>query len=138
MPRGDTAVLPGYPAAIRVRLHPIENQIADTLSAMYSRYGSGPSTRYRDLYDVAMIVDQLPFDQQTLTEALRTQQKLRRISIPAELAEPSAGWADADETQLAKTPSAHPPFTSYQAAMSTIRAALSPALQDASGTLEEH
>lgn len=137
VPRGDTAVLPGYPAAIRVRLYPIENQIADKLSAMYSSYGSGPSTRYRDLYDVAMIVDQLPFDQQILTEALRTQQKLRRISIPAELGGPSRGWADAYDKQLAKTPSAHPPFTSYQTAMSTIRAALSPALQDASGTLEE-
>ena len=53
-----------------------------------------------------MIVDQLPFDQQTLAEALRTQQKLRRISIPAELGEPSPGWADAYDKQLAKTPSA--------------------------------
>ena len=95
VPRGDTAILPGYRAAIRVRLYPIENQIADKLSAMYSRYGSGPSTRYRDLYDLAMIVDQLPFDEKTLTEALRTQQELRRIIIPRELSEPSPGWADA-------------------------------------------
>lgn len=86
---------------------------------------------------MALIFDQLPFGQQTLAEALRTQEKLRRISIPAELGEPSPGWADAYNKQLAKTPSAHSPFTSYQTAMSTIRAALSPALQDASSTLEE-
>ena len=71
--RGDNAVLPGYPAEIRVRLYPIENQIADKLSAMYSKYGSGPSTRYRDLYDVAMIVDQLHYDEHTLVEALRVE-----------------------------------------------------------------
>lgn len=38
VPRGHTAVLPGYPAAIRVRLYPIENQIADKLAAMHSHY----------------------------------------------------------------------------------------------------
>jgi len=131
VPRGDTAVLPGYPAAVRVRLYPIENQIADKLSAMYTHYGSGPSTRYRDLYDLAMIVDQLAFDQPTLTDALRTQQKLRRIAIPAEFGEPSPGWADAYDKQLSKTPSARPPFTSYRSAISKVRTALAASLEAA-------
>jgi hypothetical protein len=133
VPRGDTAVLPGYPAALRVRLYPIENQIADKLSAMYATYGSGPSTRYRDLYDLAMIVDQLPFDEQTLIEALRTQQQLRRITIPSALTEPARGWADAYDKQMAKTPSTHPPFTTYQTAITAVRAALGPAIQASSG-----
>ncbi len=129
VPRGDTAVLPGYPAAVRVRLYPIENQIADKLAAMYTRYGSGPSTRYRDLYDLAMIIDQLPYDPNTLAQALRTQQQRRQITIPPELGEPSPGWADAYDKQLAKTPSAHPPFTSHQNAISTVRNALTPTLE---------
>ena len=36
--------------------------MADKLRVLDAQYGSGPSTRYRDLYDRAMIVDQLPFD----------------------------------------------------------------------------
>jgi predicted nucleotidyltransferase component of viral defense system len=133
VPRGDTAVLPGYPAALRVRLYPIENQIADKLSAMYATYGSGPSTRYRDLYDLAMIVDQLPFNEQTLIEALGTQQQLRRITIPPALIEPAPGWADAYDKQMTKTPSTHAPFTSYEKAIATVRAALDPAIRASSG-----
>ncbi len=136
VPRGDTAVLPGYPAAVRVRLYPIENQIADKLSAMYATYGTGPSTRYRDLYDLAMIVDQLPFDEHTLAEALRTQQELRRIIIPSALTEPARDWADAYDKQMAKTPSTRPPFTDYQTAISTVRAALEPALREGSGSAQ--
>ncbi len=129
VPRGDTAVLPGYPAAVRARLYPIENQIADKLSAMYATYGSGPSTRYRDLYDLALIVDQLPIDEQTLVEALRTQQQLRRIAIPYALTEPAHGWADAYDKQMAKTPSTRPPFTIYQTAISAVQHALGSALR---------
>jgi hypothetical protein len=131
VPRGDTAVLPGYPAAVRVRLYPIENQIADKLSAMYATYGTGPSTRYRDLYDLAMIVDQLPFDKDTLSEALRTQQRLRRMTIPTPLTEPARGWADAYDKQMAKTPSTRPPFTTYEVAMTTVQAALDLAIEAA-------
>ena len=136
VPRGDTAVLPGYPAAVRVRLYPIENQIADKLSAMYATYGTGPSTRYRDLYDLAMIVDQLPFDEQTLVEALRTQQQLRRIAIPYTLTEPAHGWAEAYDKQMAKTPSTRPPFTIYQTAISAVQHALGSALRSASSSAQ--
>jgi hypothetical protein len=133
VPRGDTAVLPGYPAAVRVRLYPIENQIADKLSAMYATYGTGPSTRYRDLYDLAMIVDQLTFDEQTLIEALRTQQQLRRITIPSALTEPAHGWATAYDQQMRKTPSTHEPFINYEDSIAAVRASLGRSVQGASG-----
>lgn len=130
IPRGDNALLLGYPSVVRVRLYPIENQIADKLSAIYSTFGSGGSTRYRDLYDLAMIVDQLPFKEEILAAALRAQQQLRRISIPVELGEPAKGWSDAYERQLARTPSAKPPFTNYGAAMKAVREALVPILRN--------
>lgn len=128
VPRGDLAVLPGYPATIRTRLYPIENQMADKLCALYTRYGSGPSTRYRDLYDLAMIVDQLPFDPETLAEALRVQQRVRRMTVPATLGEPAAGWATDYDQQLRRTPGARPPFTSYETAIARVRDAVTPAL----------
>ncbi|MGB7963303.1 MAG: nucleotidyl transferase AbiEii/AbiGii toxin family protein [Propionicimonas sp.] len=128
VPRGDSAVLPGYPATIPARLYPIENQIADKLCALYTRYGSGPSTRYRDLYDLAMIVDQLPFEHATLTAALGVQQRVRRMALPAALGEPAPGWAAAYDRQLSRTPGARPPFTNYDEAIAVVRDALSPAL----------
>jgi hypothetical protein len=80
-----------------------------------------------------MIVDQLPFDEQTLIEALLTQQRLRRITIPSALTEPAHGWADAYDKQMAKAPSTHAPFTSYQAAISRVGAALGPAIRASGG-----
>lgn len=128
VPRGDSAVLPGYPATVPARLYPVENQMADKLCALYTRYGSGPSTRYRDLYDLAMIIDQLSFDRATLTEALDVQQRVRRMTLPATLGEPAPGWAADYDKQLRRTPGARPPFTSYAAAMAVVRDALTPAL----------
>lgn len=128
VPRGDSAVLPGYPAIVAVRLYPVENQIADKLCALYARYGSGSSTRYRDLYDLALIVDQLPFDRATLTDALGVQQRVRRITLPGTLGEPAPGWAAAYDKQLSRTPGARPPYTSYDAAMAVVRDALTAAL----------
>jgi hypothetical protein len=122
--RGDSAVLAGYPASIRVRLYPVENQIADKLCAMYSRYGSGPSTRYRDLYDVAMMVSQLAFDQQVLAEALQTQQRLRGMVVPPGLGEPAPGWANAYNKQLRRARGVSMPFMDYEPAMSAVKSAL--------------
>ncbi len=122
--RGDGAVLPGYPASLGVRLYPIENQVADKLSAMYSRYGTEPSTRYRDLYDLAMITDQLPFRPQVLTEALATQRGIRGISVPRVLHEPAPGWAAAYNQQMRRTPGARAPFTDYAVALNAVQKAM--------------
>ena len=128
VPRGDQAVLPGYPATVKVRLYPIENQIADKLCAMYATYGAGrPSTRYRDLYDLALILDNLPFDREILSAALTTQQGLRHVTIPEDFGEPAPGWAADYDKQMGRTPSAREPFTTYAAAMASLRTALNPA-----------
>lgn len=128
VPRGDFAVLPGYPATIPARLYQVENQMADKLCALYTSYGSGPSTRYRDLYDLAMMVDQLSFDRAALAAAVGVQQRVRRMIVPATLDEPAPGWSAAYDKQLSRTPGAHSPFTSYAAAMAVVRDALTSAL----------
>ncbi len=122
--RGDEAVLSGYPVSFTVRLYPIENQMADKLCAMYSHFGSGPSTRYRDLYDLAMIVDQLPFDPSILAAALKDQQRIRRITLPASITEPAPGWGNAYDKQMRKTPGATAPFADYRHAIATVAAAV--------------
>jgi hypothetical protein len=123
--RGDRAVLAGYQASAQVRLYPVENQIADKLCAMYSHYGSGASTRYRDLYDVAMMVDELSINREVLAEALQAQQRLRGIALPTPLAEPAPGWAQSYNQQLRRARGAAGPFTTYETAMATVSSALS-------------
>jgi Nucleotidyl transferase AbiEii toxin, Type IV TA system len=115
-------------ARVSVRLYPIENQIADKLCAMYATYGAGrPSTRYRDLYDLALILDNLPFDREILSAALTTQARLRHVTIPEDFGEPAPGWAADYDKQMGRTPSAREPFTTYDAAMASLRTALNPA-----------
>lgn len=126
--RGDDAVLPGYRTTFSVRLYPIENQMADKLCAMYTSLGSGPSTRYRDLYDLAMVVDQLRFDPTVLAQALRVQEQIRGIKLPAQLADPGTGWADAYTQQMQKTPGATGPFIDYDSAMTVVARAVTPSL----------
>ena len=58
------------------------------------------------------------------------------MTLPAPLGEPAPGWAAAYDKQLRRTPGARPPFTSYDAAATMVRDALTPALpvgDDASG-----
>jgi hypothetical protein len=114
-----------------LRLYPIENQIADKLCAMYATYGAGrPSTRYRDLYDLALILENLPFDREILNAALTTQQQLRHVTIPEDFGEPARGWAADYDKQMGRTPSAREPFTQYDAAMASLRTALNPPSSD--------
>jgi hypothetical protein len=76
-----------------------------------------------------------PFRRQQISDPLPAlvgaDKALRRITVPPELGDPSPGWADAYDKQLAKSPGAHPPFTNYHSAISTVRAALSPAVKAA-------
>lgn len=126
--RGDDAVVPGYPSTITVRLYPVENQIADKVCAMYSSFGSGPSTRFRDLYDLAMIADQITFDPVVLAQALRTLEAIRRMALPDRIIEPAPGWSEAYEKQMRKTSGARPPFTAYESAIALVRTSVEPSL----------
>lgn len=90
--RPDNAILPGYPNQIRVRLYPVENQIADKICAMYDTYSGAPSTRYRDLYDLAVLTSNESPDHKVLVDALATQQVARRLKLPRKLVPPSAEW----------------------------------------------
>jgi hypothetical protein len=85
--------LPGSDPLPEFVLYPLPDQIADKLCAMYSTYGSGrPSSRFRDLVDLALIVTTQPVDAARTTQALRAEASRRGIVLPTELTPPSPQW----------------------------------------------
>ncbi|HBY24649.1 MAG: nucleotidyl transferase AbiEii/AbiGii toxin family protein [Propionibacteriaceae bacterium] len=124
------ASIPGYPNQFSFALYPIENQLADKLCAMYQDYGRGHSTRYHDLYDAALIVDQLEFNLPILKEALRVQYERRNMVIPRDLPEPGPGWADTYNRVVPRLAGTRPPFTTYAEAMGAVRARIAPMLAE--------
>lgn len=77
-----------------IRSYPIENQVADKVCAMFELHGQErrPSTRYRDLYDIALIALELPVDAADLVTALNAQQQIRGLTLPSRLGLPGPQW----------------------------------------------
>ncbi|MCX2933370.1 nucleotidyl transferase AbiEii/AbiGii toxin family protein [Mycobacterium sp. CVI_P3] len=76
---------------------PLAHQVADKICAMYETHGAAalPSTRFRDLVDLVIIIDQRTGTElaaNTVTAALTTEQTRRRITIPADLPAPGPQW----------------------------------------------
>jgi len=85
--------LPGSDPLPEFILYPLSDQIADKLCAMYCTYGSGrPSSRFRDLVDLALIVTTQPIDAARTARALRAEADRRGIELPDELTAPSPQW----------------------------------------------
>ncbi|MCZ9309742.1 nucleotidyl transferase AbiEii/AbiGii toxin family protein [Corynebacterium uberis] len=84
------------PQEFFVYVYPVANQMADKVCAMYERYGSNPpgkpSTRYRDLYDLALMARSLSVKYADLKRALDEQQVVRRFSLPSTLVVPDDEW----------------------------------------------
>lgn len=70
--RSDPLDVPFVAQTFPVLSYPVENQLADKVCAMYEVHGSRVSTRYRDLYDIGLIVLELGVDVEKLRTALRT------------------------------------------------------------------
>lgn len=84
------------PASFTVFSYPVANQVADKICAMYERHGTTPpgiaSTRYHDLYDVALIASELMLQASELNEALTTQCQVRSLELPEALISPGEKW----------------------------------------------
>ncbi|MDO5495026.1 MAG: nucleotidyl transferase AbiEii/AbiGii toxin family protein [bacterium] len=133
--RGDGADIPGYPTRLSLTLYPLENQVADKLCAMYETHQSLPSTRYRDLYDLAIIgSSREEIDQDALALAIAQQRELRGIlHMPSEIVPPSEGWPEEYERMASKIPQASAGHTRYGAAVETASAAFGDAMRVAEG-----
>lgn len=92
MERSDSLDLTFAGREFPIRSYPIENQVADKVCAMYEIHGSRASTRYRDLYDIALIALSLEVNGDNLFTAVRGQEKIRGIALPTQLHLPGAEW----------------------------------------------
>ncbi|HIW90558.1 MAG TPA: nucleotidyl transferase AbiEii/AbiGii toxin family protein [Candidatus Corynebacterium avicola] len=84
------------PRSFRVFSYPVASQVADKICAMYERHGERPpgsaSTRYHDLYDVALIALELTVTAEELRDALVAQCRVRDLTLPTSLELPDDSW----------------------------------------------
>ncbi|WP_168197415.1 nucleotidyl transferase AbiEii/AbiGii toxin family protein [Kribbella sp. ALI-6-A] len=78
----------------RFVLYPLPDQVADKLCAMYSRYGAsrGPSTRYRDLVDLVLIITTSHLDASLTSRAITVEAARRGCTLPARITSPGPEW----------------------------------------------
>jgi len=81
----------GLPLSM-LRIYPVPNHVADKVCAMYQSYSGRPSSRYRDLVDLVLIVDQQPIDQEQTVAALRAEAQRRAMDLPEAMAVPGPDW----------------------------------------------
>lgn len=126
--RPDNAVLPGYPNQIKVRLYPVENQIADKVCAMYDTYSGSPSTRYRDLYDLAVLAHNEHPDTNVLSDTLLTQEVLRRMVLPRRMSPPTPEWPSQYNRATRRMEGVNVQWCDFDAALAEAAAVVDPAL----------
>jgi hypothetical protein len=122
--------LPGSEPLPQFVLYPLAEQVADKLCAMYGNYGRDrdqPSSRYRDLVDLAIIVTNQELDAARTAEALRDEAKRRDLELPAQLTAPSADW-EAGYRQVAAGTLLPLELHTLSAALSAVAGCLEPVL----------
>lgn len=86
------------PQEFTVLCYPLSNQVADKLCAIYERHGEdppgNPSTRYHDLFDIALIASQLTLDSDSLRAAIDSQRRIRALSLPSQVEVPDESWVE--------------------------------------------
>ena len=88
------AEVPGLPELPQVVVYSLADQVADKVCAMYERYGEvqAPSSRYRDLIDLALIVSTCPLDAEPLSRALHLESLRREMQLPERMIQPGEQW----------------------------------------------
>lgn len=86
--------VPGLPGAPEIVIYPISDQVADKVCAMYEVHGTNasPSTRYRDLVDLVLIISQCELDPAEITNTLRSEAARRNMTLPERMHLPSPAW----------------------------------------------
>ena len=93
--------LPGLPAPHQVLVYPLAAQVAEKVCGILSRYGGMPSTRYRDLADLAAIAQAAELAASDLHLALHHELRRQGLPPPAELTVPDPASWSRGYTQLA-------------------------------------
>lgn len=87
--------MPWLPELPEIVVYPIADHVADKVCAMYEvRAGGKPSTRYRDLVDLALIVETYKLDAAAVARSLRSEEQHRVLleALPPKLVDPGPAW----------------------------------------------
>lgn len=130
--RPDPVVdIPGLPPPPEFTIYSIADQIADKVGAMYEVHGEArwPSSRFRDLVDLALIISAVEFDATPLVAALQAQPEHRPAldRIPTEIVAPSPDWAAGYLAEARNSPLPGD-LQSLQVALAHVGACLNPLL----------
>ena len=88
--------VPGIDPLPEFTLYPLPDQVADKVCAMYERHGptATPSSRFRDLVDLVLIVSNFELDAAQTIRALTAESRRRDLALPARLETPDPTWLD--------------------------------------------
>lgn len=128
--RSDSVDLPFASSSFSVHAYPLENQVADKVAAMYETHRIPPqaSTRYRDLYDVALIALHEALDRVDLSVALQQQSRLRSLDSPEKLHPPSRSWPDEYDRAMKSYTHLNQDISRFTAAFTTASMLINPLL----------
>lgn len=127
--------VPGLTELPEVVVYPLTDQVADKVCAMYELYGEleSPSSRYRDLIDLALIVSTCEFEAEPLSQALQSESKRRGMQLPEQMVSPGPQWpsgyaAYARRTKIGES------FHTIEAALEHVGLCIDPLLSGARDT----
>lgn len=97
--------VPGLAELPDVVVHALTDQVADKLCAMYELYGDrqNPSSRYRDLIDLAFIVSACELEAVPILRALQSESKRRHMQLPVHMVAPAPNWLEGYRAYARKT-----------------------------------
>lgn len=129
---------PILPEEFEVLTYPVANQVADKFCAMYERHGTKrpgrASTRYHDLYDLALIATELEVQAEELDAALRSQASIRGLELPHKVTVPDDLWREQYESKAQQFNGGDDQFRDLSKAIHVVGRFLDPIL---SGTLRD-
>lgn len=97
--------VPGLGELPEMILYPLPDQVADKVCAMYEGYGQAgsPSSRFRDLVDLVLIVSTCQLDAAQLVAALRAESARRGLTLPVSMVAPGPAWPAGYQAYARKT-----------------------------------
>lgn len=99
----DPLDIPGL-QSVQYRAYPLVDHIADKHAAMLDDYRGRPSTRYRDLVDLAIIASSETVDAARLSTALHSEYERRGVQAPSTVSLPSDDWVPGYEQSAKAVP----------------------------------
>jgi hypothetical protein len=131
--------VPGLTELPEVVVYPLTDQVADKVCAMFEFYGElkSPSSRYRDLIDLALIVSTCELEAAPITRALKSESKRRALQLPEQMVSPGPQWPSGYAAYARKTKIDESLHT-IEAALEHVGHCISPLLSGARDTGRWH